>query len=452
MKFGGSSVANAERLKNVVELVRSEAPGAVVVVLSALGGVTDALFSCGKTAASRNETLALEELTRVMGRHREVATDLFGATLPEKLDAFIDGAQNELSLLLRGSAMLGALPDKSLDVLVGYGELLSSMLLASYMRVPWLDARRVLRTDSRFGQARPIPEDIRVLAERELIPLLGRDGMVVTQGYIGSDASGAPTTLGRGGSDFSASLFGAAIRASEIQIWTDVEGILTCDPRVVPEAYPVEHLGYDEAAELAAFGAKVLHPATILPAVELGILVTVRNSLIPHGRFTSISRDAASGMPVTALASRGPVSVFTVRSPRMLGGAGFLARIFEVFGRRGVSVDLVSTSEVSVSMTVEAAAPLEALAEEISSFAEVRIERERAIVALVGEQLRRTPGVAGMAFNALRGMNVEMISLGANEINLSLVVAHGDAPEALRRLHAAFFGKKEEKSVSKGAA
>lgn len=452
MKFGGSSVANAERLKNVAALVRSEASDGVVVVLSALGGVTDALFSCGKTAASRREAQALEELARLMARHREVAGELFGPARPEKLDAFIDAAEKELSLLLRGSAMLGALPDKSLDVLVGYGELLSSMLLASYMRVPWLDARRVLRTDSRFGQARPLSEEIGALAAQELLPLLERGGMVVTQGYIGSDASGAPTTLGRGGSDFSASLLGAAIRASEIQIWTDVEGILTCDPRVVPDARPVEYLGYDEAAELAAFGAKVLHPATILPAVELGIPVTVRNSLIPKGRFTSISRDAASGRPVTALASRGPVSVLTVRSPRMLGGAGFLARIFEVFGRRGVSVDLVSTSEVSVSMTVEAAAPLEGLAEEISSFAEVRIERDRAIVALVGEQLRRTPGVAGMAFNALRDMNVEMISLGANEINLSLVIAHGDAPEALRRLHSAFFGKETGESVSKGAA
>ncbi|HUW39719.1 MAG TPA: aspartate kinase [Rectinemataceae bacterium] len=452
MKFGGSSVANAERLRNVADIVRSEGAEGIVVVLSALGGVTDALFSCGKTAAARNEGGALEGLGRVMERHRAVAAELFGEAVPGELADFIAAAEKELSLLLRGSAMLGALPDKSLDALVGYGELLSSRLLAAFMRVPWLDARLVMRTDSRFGQARPLPAEIRVLAEKELLPALDRGGTVVTQGYIGSDASGAPTTLGRGGSDFSASLFGAAIRAAEIQIWTDVEGVLTCDPRIVPDARPVEHLGYDEAAELAAFGAKVLHPATILPAVELGIPVTVRNSLVRNGRFTSISRDAASGLPVTALASRAPVSVLTVRSPGMLGGAGFLARIFEAFGRRGVSVDLVSTSEVSVSMTVEASAPLEGLAEELSSFAEVRIERDRAIVALVGEQLRRTPGVAGMAFNALRDMNVEMISLGANEINLSLVVAQADAPESLRRLHAAFFGAGSSGSVSKGAA
>jgi aspartate kinase len=263
--------------------------------------------------------------------------------------------------------------------------------------------------------------------------------VAVTQGYIGSDAAGASTTLGRGGSDYSASLLGAAVDAAEIQIWTDVEGVLTCDPRIVPEARPVEILGYDEAAELAAFGAKVLHPSTILPAVERGIPVTVRNSLVPEGRFTTISREAASGRPVTALASRGPVTVITVRTPRMLGGAGFLARIFEVFGRKGVSVDLVSTSEVSISVTVGSGAPADEIAGELAHMGEVRVERDRAVVALVGEQLRRTPGVAGRAFGALCDINVEMISLGANEINLSLVVKRDKEVEVLRRLHAAFF-------------
>ena len=452
MKFGGSSVADAERLRNVAELVRLRSADGVLVVLSALAGVTDSLFSCGRTAAARKESAALEELAVIFSRHRSVAMELFGERPPEAVAAFLADAERELSALLRGAAMLGVLPESSLDALVGHGELLSSSLLASYMEVPWLDARRVLRTDSRFGQARPVPEEIRRLAVGELVPKLEAGGVIVTQGYIGSDAAGTPTTLGRGGSDFSASLLGAAIRATEIQIWTDVEGVLTCDPRVVPEARPVEQLGYDEAAELAAFGAKVLHPATILPAVELGIPVTVRNSLLPEGRFTVISRDAASGRPVTALASRGPVSVLTVRSPRMLGGSGFLARIFEVFGRRGVSVDLVSTSEVSISMTVEAGVALEALEEELSSFAEVRVERDRAVVALVGEQLRRTPGVAGMAFGALSDMNVEMISLGANEINLSLVVSRADAPEALRRLHLAFFGAGAEAAGTRGAA
>ncbi len=263
--------------------------------------------------------------------------------------------------------------------------------------------------------------------------------IAVTQGYIGADASGAPTTLGRGGSDYSASLFGAAIGASEIQIWTDVEGILTCDPRVVAKARPIELLGYDEAAELSAFGAKVLHPATILPAVELGIPVTVRNSMLPEGRFTTISRESASGQPVTALASRGPVTVITIRTPRMLGGAGFLASIFEAFGRRGVSVDLVATSEVSVSATVDGNTVDAELEADLAELGEVALMRDRAVVALVGERLLKTPGVPGKALGALDDINVEMISLGANEINLSLVVERGQAAEAQRRLHAAFF-------------
>jgi aspartate kinase len=318
--------------------------------------------------------------------------------------------------------------------------LLSTTILAAFMEVPWIDARSVMRTDSRFGCAKPLTEDIGKLAKEKILPFVAPGRIAVTQGYIGADASGAPTTLGRGGSDYSASLFGAALGASEIQIWTDVEGVLTCDPRVVPEARPIELLGYDEAAELAAYGAKVLHPATILPAVELGIPVTVRNSMVPEGRFTTISRGASSGRGVTALASRAPVTVLTVTTPRMLGGAGFLASIFEAFGRRGVSVDLVATSEVSVSATVDGKASVDELAADLAELGEVRIERDRAVVAVVGERLMKTPGVPGKALAALSDISVEMISLGANEINLSIVVERGQAAEAQRRLHAAFFG------------
>ncbi|HUX39154.1 MAG TPA: aspartate kinase [Rectinemataceae bacterium] len=443
MKFGGSSVAGTERLRGVAALARARAAkgDAVLLVLSAMSKVTDSLFAAGRAAESRDEAAALATFEEIIGRHEAAAAELFGGDPPEAVKAALARAREEIVPVLRGAALLGTLPERSKDLLVGRGELLSTALLAAYMEATWLDARTVLRTDSRFGQARPRPEAIKHLASFTLLPLLGPGRIVVTQGYIGADDAGVPTTLGRGGSDYSASLFGAAIEAAEIQIWTDVEGVLTGDPRVVEGARPVEILGYDEAAELAAFGAKVLHPATILPAVELGIPVTVRNTMLPEGKFTTISKESASGLPVTALASRGPVTVVTVRNPRMLGGAGFLSRIFEVFGRRGVSVDLVSTSEVSVSVTVdEGAAQLEALVAELGSFADVRVEKDRAIVALVGEELKRTPGVTGAAFGALRDINVEMISLGSNEINLSLVVALKDAAEAQRRLHAALFG------------
>lgn len=449
MKFGGTSVADAGRLRGVAALAAERAASGVLVVLSALSGVTDGLFEAGRAAAAGNEAAALALLGEMIERHRLVASELLGLpkrALPMEVETALAAAESDLGAVLIGAALLRALPERSLDILAGRGELLSSTILAAFIGAPWIDARTVIRTDSRFGSAKPLTEAISRLASEKVLPLVGSGKIAVTQGYIGADASGAPTTLGRGGSDYSASLFGAAIGASEIQIWTDVEGILTCDPRVVPAARPVELLGYDEAAELAAFGAKVLHPATILPAVELGIPVTVRNSMVPDGRFTTISRESASGQPVTALASRGPVTVITVRTPRMLGGAGFLASIFEAFGRRGVSVDLVSTSEVSVSATVDGKASVDELAKDLAELGEVRIMRDRAVVALVGERLLKTPGVPGRALGALCDINVEMISLGANEINLSLVVEGGQAAEAQRRLHAAFFERGEEGS------
>lgn len=443
MKFGGTSVADAGRLRGVAALAQARASSGVLLVLSAFSGVTDSLFAAGKAAVSGQEAEALLLLGKIIDRHRKVAAELLGLgaseALPKAVETELSAAELELGSVLKGAALLRALPERSLDILTGRGELLSTAILAAYMKAPWIDARQVMRTDSRFGTAKPLTAEIEALAVERILPLVGPGHIAVTQGYIGSDAAGAPTTLGRGGSDYSASLFGAAIAAAEIQIWTDVEGILTCDPRVVPAARPVELLGYDEAAELAAFGAKVLHPATILPAVELGIPVTVRNSMVPDGRFTTISRESASGQPVTALASRAPVTVITVSTPRMLGGSGFLARIFEAFGRRGVSVDLVSTSEVSVSATVDGNAAVDELEKDLAELGEVRIERGRAVVALVGERLLKTPGVPGRALGALHDINVEMISLGANEINLSLVVERGQAAEAQRRLHAAFF-------------
>ncbi len=442
MKFGGTSVADANRLRGVAALAVERTDAGVLLVLSAFSGVTDTLFAAGRAAVTGDAVEALSLLGKVIARHRSVAAELIGAganALPATIEAAIATAEADLGTVLKGAALLRALPERSMDILSGRGEILSTIILATFMGIPWVDARMVMRTDSHFGSAKPLIDEIRGLALKKVLPLVGPGMIAVTQGYIGADASGAPTTLGRGGSDYSASLFGAAIGASEIQIWTDVEGILTCDPRVVSAARPVELLGYDEAAELAAFGAKVLHPATILPAVELGIPVTVRNSMVPNGRFTTISHESASGLPVTALASRGPVTVVTGTTPRMLGGSGFLARIFDAFGRRGMSVDLVSTSEVSVSATIDGNASVDELVADLAELGDVRIMRDRAVVALVGERLLKTPGVPGKALAALSDINVEMISLGANEINLSLVVERGQAAEAQRRLHAVFF-------------
>jgi len=440
LKFGGSSVADAACMRQVAGLVRAALPKAPLVVLSAMGKTTNGLFEAAKAAEAGDLAGAMERQRALMAAHRKAAGELFDGAVPEALDVALTDLFGELELLLRGVAMLRELSPRSMDAIASLGERLSTRIFAAFVGGAWVDARTVLRTDEVFGEAVPQQEVIRRLAAEHMKPLLGVGRVVVTQGYIGATEDGLTTTLGRGGSDYSAALFGAALGAEEVQIWTDVEGVLTCDPRIVPEALPIPDLSFAEAAELAAFGAKVLHPATIQPAVEARIPVTVRHTQKPEGRFTTISAEVRSGRPITALASRGPVTVLTVSSTRMLAQSGFLARLFEVFGRRGVSVDLVATAEVSVSLTVEADVPLKALLEDLSAFATVEIHEHRAIIAAVGERLKSTPGLGAKLLSALGDINVEMISMGANEINLSLVVKEDSTSEALRRLHRVLVG------------
>jgi aspartate kinase len=440
LKFGGSSVADAVCMRQVAELAKAALPNAPLIVLSAMGKTTNGLFAAAKAAEAGNLPAALEQQQLLVTAHRKAATDLLGETLPGELDAALTDLFGELELLLRGVALLRELSPRSMDAIASLGERLSTRIFAAFVSGAWVDARTVLRTDNVFGEAAPQQEAIRILAAQHLKPLVGVNRIVVTQGYIGATEEGHTTTLGRGGSDYSAALFGAALGAKEVQIWTDVEGVLTCDPRIVPEALPITELSFAEAAELAAFGAKVLHPATIQPAVEARIPVTVRHTQKPNGRFTTISAEVSTGRPITALASRGPITVLTVSSTRMLAQSGFLARLFEVFGRRGVSVDLIATAEVSVSLTVEADVPLKPLIQELSAFAKVEVHEGRAIIAAVGERLKSTPGLGALLLGALGDINVEMISMGGNEINLSIVVKVESTNEALRRLHRVLVG------------
>ena len=411
-----------------------------------MGKTTDALFAAA-LAAERGETeTAMKALREIVVKHKEACADLWEGEPPVDLQQFIEALSTQIDMLLRGVALLRELSARSRDAIVSFGELLSSQIVAAYLHsrgVPaaWLDVRRVMRTDASFGGAEPQKDDIAALARTELSPLLGAERIVVTQGYIGATKDGITTTLGRGGSDYSASLLAAAIGAEEVQIWTDVEGILTADPRMVPEAMPVLELSFREGAELAAFGAKVLHPATIQPAVDADIPVTVRHTMRPEGRFSTITAKGGAGSkrPATAIASRSPIQVITIESTRMLAQSGFLARIFEVFGRLGVSVDVVATAEVSVSLTVEANAPIGTIKNELGAFAHVSVASDRALVALVGERLKHTPGLASRVFGAIASINVEMISMGSNEINLSLVVERKDEVAAVRLLHKALF-------------
>ena len=444
MKFGGSSLADAPRLRQVARLVREAAAHAPLVVLSAMGKSTDALFRAAAAAKAGDQDTAIHEARGIFVNHRAVARELFGEHVPLELAGALDARREELEQILRGVSLLRELSPRSMDAIASLGERLSTQMLAALLgreeqSVTLFDARLVLCTDARFGRALPRMDVVRNRVGAQLASLCTPGHAVVTQGYIGATDEGVTTTLGRGGSDYSAAIFGAALGADEVQIWTDVEGVLTADPRLVPDALPIDELSFAEAAELAAFGAKVLHPATIQPAVEAGIPVTVRHTEKPRGRFTTIRRDVHSRRPVTALATRGPITVLTVTSTRMLDQSGFLAGLFEVFGRLGVSVDLIATAEVSVSLTVERDAPLDELRAAIGRFATLEVTEERAIVAVVGERLKQTHGLAARIFGALADINVEMISMGANEINLSLVVDRHHAAEAVRRLHATLF-------------
>ncbi len=444
MKFGGSSVANAACMRQVGEVVKEALPASPLVVLSAMGKTTDALFRAGQAAVKGDLDGALAEAAALFLRTREALKDLLGGPAPIVVAEQLAAMESELQLLLRGVALLRELTPRSMDAIASTGERLSTRVFAAYLEragvpVTHLDAREVVRTDATFGCGAPQQPAIKALAAERLAPFVGPGRVVVTQGYIGATEDGTTTTLGRGGSDYSAALLGAALGAEEIQIWTDVEGVLTADPRVVAAARPIKRLSFAEAAELAAFGAKVLHPATVQPAVDAGIPVTVRHTGRPQGAFTTITGEvSATGRPITALASRAPITVLTVHSTRMLAQAGYLGRLFEVFGRLGVSVDLVATAENSVSLTVNAGAPLGPLLAELRQFATIQVAERRAIVAVVGERLRSTPRIGVRVFAALEDINVEMISMGSSEINLSLVVREEDAAPAVQRLHAAF--------------
>lgn len=474
MKFGGAALADVAGIRTVVERVRqavaaqtagdaskeiagtgaaaqvkTSAPAtldSVLVVASAMSGVTDSLFLAARAAEGADLSVARRVCADLSARHLSAAREL----APEAsagAETEIESIVAALDSRLQGVRLVGELSDRNMDEIAAVGERLSSLLVALALGAPCVDARTILRTDSRFGRARAEGNMTGKLAAERLLPLLGPGRIAVTQGYIGSDSLGSTTTLGRGGSDYSASLFGAALRASEIMIWTDSEGILTGDPCIVPGARTIEDLGYEEASELVAFGAKILHPATIRPALEAGIPVTVRSMVKPEGLYTTIKPGSSSGKSVVAIAMRRNVAVVTVRQELMIDQAGFLARLFAAFGRLGVSVDLVSTSEICVSVSLDMDAPLDRIKAELSELGTVQIVRDRAVIAVVGDMLKETPALLRKTFDALGDLDIDMLSMGANDINLSLVLKADKADQALKRLHAAFFETSAETGV-----
>ena len=452
LKFGGTSVQDAAAIIKAAEIVRSKLAQAPVVVVSAMARVTDSLLRIARTAEARRLDEAIKGITELRERHLATARELLSDRTQEpdsleQLEQSVGERFRELEGLVRSIATLGELTPRSKDAVASFGERLSSLIIAPGFRalgVPaqLVDSRDFLITNNHFSAAVPNTAETERRVREVLLPLVRAGRVPVAQGFIGSTPDGVTTTIGRGGSDYSAAIIGAALGADEIEIWTDVDGLMTADPRAVPDARRIRVISFDEAAELSFFGAKVLHPSTVLPAVELGIPVHIYNTRNPSCEGTRIVSEAPSSQNlVKSIAFKRGVTIVNVASTRMLQAHGFLRAIFEVFDRHQTSVDVVTTAEVSVSMTLDCTDRIEAIKQDLSGIGEVTIEPAKAIVCVVGERLRFTPGVAARLFGAIDGTNVNMISHGASEINVTFVIEERDAEQVVRRLHQEFFAE-----------
>jgi len=447
MKFGGTSLESAAAIGRAAGIVAARRERQPVVVVSAMGKTTNQLLAMASAAVAGRREEALSALSALKNFHLDHARALASREDADGLEQAIKEHFQDLSELAKGLSVLGELTPRSVDAISSYGERLSARIVTAAFRKAEIDAvhvdsRRVLITDRRHTQAAPLYEPTNERLCAQVVPLVRSGQVVVMGGFIGSTEDGVTTTLGRGGSDFSASIVGAGIGAEEIQIWTDVDGMLTADPNTIPNAHRLKVLSFAEAAELAYFGAKVLHPSTVLPAVERNIPVLILNSRRPEAAGTRVVRQAVpTTNPVKSIACKKNITVVNIHSTRMLMAHGFLHRMFEVFDRYETAVDMVSTSEVSVSATIDNTARLEEIRHDLEKFAEVAVETDCAIICLVGESIRDTPGVAARIFRALEAINVVMISQGGSQWNLSVVVSAKDLTAAVRLLHGEFFAE-----------
>ncbi len=452
MKFGGTSVEDATAIRRTGSIVRGRRERGLqpLVVVSAMAKVTDQLLASGSAAGAGDKAGALALSARLRSRHLDVASDLLkGSALTGTLST-VQQEFDALDDLLRGISAVGELTARTADLVVSFGERLSSQIVAAAFEAGGLDgvhldARLCIVTDEHFGKAVPLEPHIEDRLRKHALPLIEKGKTPVMGGFIGATLSGITTTLGRGGSDFSAALIGGALHAGSIEIWTDVNGIMTTDPRICPDALRVKTISFEEAAELAYFGAKVLHPATILPSVQKNIPVFVLNSRNPTNEGTRISAVAPPcRSPFKSIAVKKRLTIVDIVASRMLMSHGYLKAVFDVFDKHRVAIDMVSTSEVSISVTVDTSDRLPAIAEDLSKIADVKYESNKALICLVGEDIRGHAGIAGKVFTAIEHVNVRMISQGASEINMSFMIEEDDASEAIRSLHRRFFADPDE--------
>jgi aspartate kinase len=456
MKFGGTSVASAEAIARVRRIATARPEDVPVVVVSAMSGVTDRLLGLA-SAAERHDAAAVSAgVDELWTRHAGAVSALTSGTRRGALLDALEAEFDDLRALLKASSILRSAMPATRDAIASIGELLSSRIVAAAFEeagvpVAWIDARRVIVTDDNHTGAAPLMEDTRASVAREIAPVLADGRTVIVGGFVGATSQGVTTTLGRGGSDYTAAIVGASLDAAEIQIWTDVDGMLTADPRIIERPQVVPRLSFDEASELAYFGAKVLHPSTILPAVARDIPVRILNSLRPEAPGTVITARAAThDTLLTALACKRGVTVIDITSTRMLMAHGFLKRLFEVFERFQTAVDVVTTSEVSVSVTVDDDNRLEQLVQALQEFAEVRVERSMAILSAVGDSLRAEPRIASRVLAAIEEFPFRMVSQAASRRNVTVVLRDDDVAAAMSRLHDRFFGPGEPVAATGG--
>ena len=448
MKFGGTSVEDAAAMLRTASIVESRVAKGLrpVVVVSAMAKVTDQLLACAAAAlAGRGDReAALEIVVRLRGRHLQVASDLVKGDRLDSLQQDISRAFDGLEELVRGIAVVGELTTRTSDLIVSFGERLSSVMVTTAfaergINSVHVDAREVILTDDHYGKAAADEAAIERALREKVLPLTTAGRVPVMGGFIGS-CNGITTTLGRGGSDYTAALVGGGVHAGAIEIWTDVDGIMTTDPRICPDALRVRTISFEEAAELAYFGAKVLHPATILPAVQKNIPVFVlnsRNAANEGTRITATPPPCAS--PFKSIAAKKKLTIIDIVASRMLLAHGFLKMVFDIFDKHKCAIDMVSTSEVSISVTVDSREALPAICEELGRIADVKYESDKALICLVGEDIRGQSGIAAQVFAAVSHVNIRMISQGASEINMSFMINEEDVEEAIRSLHKKFF-------------
>ena len=455
-KFGGTSVADRAAIQRLIGIIRAARQAAIqpespdwrgpVVVVSALGGATDRLLGLAAEAGAGDIEGAREHVRALCARHLDVAGIITAAAERADVEQFIRQEFDTLDRVVGALGVLGEVSPRGLDAIAATGEILSSRIVAAALTshglaAGWVDAREAIVTNGEFTQAAPLWKETTARLHDTLDPVLVQRRIPVIGGFVGATTDGITTTLGRGGSDYSAAIIGSCLDANEIQIWTDVDGMLTADPRVVKDVHVVPQLSFDEASELAYFGAKVLHPATIQPAVAKNIPVRILNSRRPSDAMgTLVTRERPSGAgPLTAVASKKGVTVVDISSTRMLMAHGFLRRIFEIFEQHRTPVDVVTTSEVSVSVTLDDARRLPEIMQALAGVADVTSEDGMAILCAVGEGLQNDPTFVGKLLDALEGVPVRMLSQAAARRNITLVINERDLEPALQRVHARFF-------------